>query len=257
MSIGVVELAGTRCLVQGPGPGRADRTILLLHGFGGAASHWGPLMRELPRGVRAIAPDLPGHGFCALPCDAAERDITRLVSDLLQELEASGRIGVIGHSLGSLLGIRVALRLAHRVSWLGLVGSARRVRLHPRLIDRLSLGEVDEKLLAAGVRDAPDEARGLVVSAFHHVRLPDASVDVWGVRHADLGTDAARLAIPAAVLIPAADRLVSPYRGRALARTLRYGHAVEIPGADHYVHLERPELVWACLAPWLARFAER
>src|SRR5205085_1153584 len=38
------------------------RTIVLLHGFTGSKENWLPLMRELSRSYRVIAPDLPGWG---------------------------------------------------------------------------------------------------------------------------------------------------------------------------------------------------
>jgi pimeloyl-ACP methyl ester carboxylesterase len=38
------------------------RTIVLVHGFTGSKENWLPLMRELSRSYRVIAPDLPGWG---------------------------------------------------------------------------------------------------------------------------------------------------------------------------------------------------
>lgn len=43
-----------------------DPTVVLVHGAACNSSSWGPVVRELAlRGVRALAVDLPGHGFGA------------------------------------------------------------------------------------------------------------------------------------------------------------------------------------------------
>lgn len=242
---------GTMCLISGPPPDVARTTVLLLHGFGGSARHWEPLMQVLPSGVRAIAPDLPGHGVCELPCHTGDRRVLALITTVLDTCHAPAKVGLVGHSLGGLLAIRIAAALPNRVAWLGLLGSACRVSLHPALVSDLAAGRVDEDFLGASIADTParEEAVRLVVDGFRALRLDDPARDIWGVRRADVTAEARRVTVPALVVVPGADRVVSPRKGRQLAQALPDGRLAEIPCTDHYVHLEDPEMIWRQLEP--------
>jgi pimeloyl-ACP methyl ester carboxylesterase len=54
-----VRVGGHRIVYLEAGHGR---TIVLLHGFTGSKENWLPLMRQLRKSYRVIAPDLPGWG---------------------------------------------------------------------------------------------------------------------------------------------------------------------------------------------------
>jgi pimeloyl-ACP methyl ester carboxylesterase len=86
------------------------RTIVLLHGFTGAKENWLPLMRELSRSYRVIAPDLPGWGESTRrrgadygPVAQAER-----VRDFLQVVQ--GAMPAIGGGAGTHSAARVPYR---------------------------------------------------------------------------------------------------------------------------------------------------
>jgi pyruvate dehydrogenase E2 component (dihydrolipoamide acetyltransferase) len=88
--------------------GEADRTALLVHGFGGDAQTWATLAAGLARsGWSAAAPDLPSHGAtdveAATPAD--------LVDALLAVLATIGRpVTLVGHSLGAWVAAEAAAR---------------------------------------------------------------------------------------------------------------------------------------------------
>ena len=88
-----------RTFEGGEGP-----SLLLVHGFGGAAWNFSELAPLLP-GKRLIIPDLPGHGASSpLPAPT----LTGFADVLAEILEEP--VDVLGHSLGGV----VALRLAER-----------------------------------------------------------------------------------------------------------------------------------------------
>jgi pimeloyl-ACP methyl ester carboxylesterase len=109
-----------RVLEVGDGP-----PLLLLHGITLLADHWAPLLAELA-GFRCIAVDLPGHGRSD-PVDfhqvvALRQWYVGMLSALL------GRLGlpaapVVGHSLGGMLGLWLALDAPQRVQALVVVGA--------------------------------------------------------------------------------------------------------------------------------------
>ena len=102
-----VSVAGFTWHVQVLGCGPA---VLLLHGTGAATHSWRVLAPALARRFTVIAPDLPGHGFSAMP--APDRlslpGMARGVSDLLEALGARPSL-VVGHSAGAAILARMVL----------------------------------------------------------------------------------------------------------------------------------------------------
>jgi len=107
-------------------PGEAP--VILLHGRGHAASMWLPLLPALARERRVIAVDLPGFGhssaepFTRGSADAGVRFFVDPVEMLLSSLGIEEPI-LIGHSLGGLISVEIALRGSLRPRGLGLIGS--------------------------------------------------------------------------------------------------------------------------------------
>jgi pimeloyl-ACP methyl ester carboxylesterase len=101
--------------------GGAGATIVLLHGFGGAASNWTLVAPELADRAHVIVPDLPGHGgSSALPAPPETLDpFAERVAHLLAEPAV-----VVGHSLGGVVALRLAVRRPELVRGLVLAGSA-------------------------------------------------------------------------------------------------------------------------------------
>ncbi|MEQ1507898.1 MAG: alpha/beta fold hydrolase [Myxococcota bacterium] len=97
--------------------------VLLVHGFGAAASQWAPLVRALQPHVRSVwAIDLPGHGFsrstargwsshprAALTLDTLRDGVIEALDRLHADEPDAGPAVVVGNSLGG----AVALRYVH------------------------------------------------------------------------------------------------------------------------------------------------
>ena len=104
--------------------GAAAEPLVLLHGLGGAASNWSALAPLLAGRHRLLVPDLPGHGgSSALPAASTLEPFADRVA-LLAEREALLPFSVVGHSLGGLVGLRVARRRSDAVRAIVLAGSA-------------------------------------------------------------------------------------------------------------------------------------
>jgi pimeloyl-ACP methyl ester carboxylesterase len=92
--------------------------LLLIHGFGGAAWNWTELAPLLP-GRRLLIPDLPGHGASApLPAPSLA-GFADVLADLIDE-----PVGVVGHSLGGVVALRLAERRPELVRGLVLAAPA-------------------------------------------------------------------------------------------------------------------------------------
>jgi magnesium chelatase accessory protein len=111
-----VEAAGLSWFVlQLPATAKkASGTLLLLHGTGGSAHSFVPLLPALHAAlpsVHLVVPDLPGHGYTrgasldALTLPRMAGDLATLVA----ALKLPALKGVAGHSAGAALALRMAL----------------------------------------------------------------------------------------------------------------------------------------------------
>jgi pimeloyl-ACP methyl ester carboxylesterase len=108
-----------RYFVGGQGP-----PLVLVHGLGGAASNWTELAPLLVARRRLLVPDLPGHGgSTALPAVSGLEPFADRVA-LVAEREGMLPAPVVGHSLGGMVVLRLALRRPASVGALVLAGAA-------------------------------------------------------------------------------------------------------------------------------------
>jgi pimeloyl-ACP methyl ester carboxylesterase len=97
--------------------GEHGTPILLLHGLVGSQLFWGGPYDRLSRGHRLIAPDLLGFGASPHPESAySADDQVDALARTLKGLGVHERMIVVGHSLGSLIAIRMAARYPDMVS---------------------------------------------------------------------------------------------------------------------------------------------
>jgi 4,5:9,10-diseco-3-hydroxy-5,9,17-trioxoandrosta-1(10),2-diene-4-oate hydrolase len=115
------EVKGVRMryFLGGDGP-----PLILVHGLGGAAANWTELVPLLVRRHRVLVPDLPGHGGSTpLPAVAGLEPFADRVA-LVAEREGMLPAPVVGHSLGGMVVLRMALRQPDDVPALVLAAAA-------------------------------------------------------------------------------------------------------------------------------------
>jgi pimeloyl-ACP methyl ester carboxylesterase len=106
----------------GGAPG--GKPLILIHGLGGCAANWVDVAPLVAERRRLLVPELPGHGrssaLAAVPNLAVFADRIALVAEQEGMLPAA----VAGHSLGGVVGLRLALRRPDDVTALVLVAAA-------------------------------------------------------------------------------------------------------------------------------------
>src|SRR6476659_2679640 len=114
-----IKGVGMRYFLGGQG-----RPLILGHGLGGAAANWTELVPLLIKRHRLLLPDLPGHGgSTALPAVAGLEPFADRVA-LVAEREGMLPAAVVGHSLGGMIVLRMALRRPEDVPAIVLAAAA-------------------------------------------------------------------------------------------------------------------------------------
>ena len=99
--------------------------IVLVHGFVGSKENWLPLMRELSRDYRLVAPDLPGWGESQRIAGSDYGPLAQM-QRLAQFIRTLGETPalVVGHSMGGQLVGLLASRHPELVQRIGLMSAA-------------------------------------------------------------------------------------------------------------------------------------
>jgi pimeloyl-ACP methyl ester carboxylesterase len=108
--------------------GRGARPFVLLHGFTGFRDDFRDHVPALTALGRTIVYDHRGHGDSTKTGDATTYDFAQLVADSHQLLDALGATpcDLLGHSMGGMIALRLALAHPHQVASLVLMDTAAR-----------------------------------------------------------------------------------------------------------------------------------
>ena len=110
--------------LERPAPAGAA-VVVMLHGFGAEKDHWAMLARCLPKTLRLIVPDLPGHGDSMSGLDISYR-VEEQADRLRAFLEVWGaeRVHLVGNSMGGAIAANFAARYPQSVASLTLLNAA-------------------------------------------------------------------------------------------------------------------------------------
>ncbi len=228
--------------------GKARGAALLLHGFGGDAQTWAALAPHLTRrGLSLAAPDLPGHGATAADAET----IAELASPLAGLLDETGRVELIGHSLGGAVAVALARLHPERVARLTLiapagVGEAIDSDFVHGLASVQSAGGLAHLLRRLSPRPAPLSPAQLneMAQSLASGRLAALAQAVagGGRQQIDIVADLEALAMPVRVVWGLADEII-PWTQVARLPTRVAIHLVA--GAGHVPHWDAPQAVAA------------
>lgn len=95
------------------------RVVVLLHGRNFPSSYWAPVIKTLAdAGYRVVVPDQVGFGKSSKPLGELHFDtLARNTIALLDHLQI-GKVDIVAHSLGGMLGVRIARAYPDRVAHL-------------------------------------------------------------------------------------------------------------------------------------------
>jgi len=242
--------------------------VLMLHGVDGGHLGFAPQVEAYAQqGYRAAAWDMPGYGRSA-PVEPYDfKGLAARCALLVEALARPGEAAVlIGHGLGGMVAMELALRRPERVgrlvlastlpSW-ALLDEATRQRHRSERLAPLDAGQgtgwlaqvllprlVGPGSLPEGVRLAEHCLGGVHPSTYRRALDAQARFD----RQAEL----ARLDLPVLVLGGEFDTVATPALLRAFAQALPQGRHVSLPGVGQWPNLEAPEAFDAAVLGFLA-----
>jgi pimeloyl-ACP methyl ester carboxylesterase len=247
--------------------GTTGPPLVLLHGVGDSALDWQWVMPTLAGTHRVYAPDLPGSGGTIKSnVDYSPAFFTQFLSAFLDALEVKHAV-VIGHSLGGLVGLRLALSEPSRVSALGLVASAGLGRKVTYALRSLALPGTGRLAVAWGKRPPGAAQRALGRSTllfarpwrvprkwlkeqYRLARLPGfleaqlatvrAQVGLRGQREV-LVDRLAQLDVPTRLVWGTGDRVLPYSQAKEAVSRLQEGSLELISDCGHSPHVEQPE----------------
>lgn len=253
-------LAGTAlldgCRIYYEAAGCGPIAIVLIHGWTCDHTFWDAQVAALKSRYRVIAVDLPGHGRSDPPPDHSMKRYAQAVNAVLEK-EGVPRVILVGHSMGGAVMLEFARLHPARVraivavdaffpepGWLG-PWAERAARLqgpdaareHARMVEGMfteaTTPAVRSKILRVMLGTRAETAAGAMAG------LADPSL--WREDRIDL---------PMLEIAAASSTYVTE---EGLRRRFPRAQLVRVPGAGHFLHMEKPAEVNRILLDWLAR----
>jgi magnesium chelatase accessory protein len=263
-----IEAGGVRWHLQDAGEGDA---VLLVHGTGASTHSWAGLLPLLvAEGYRAVAVDLPGHGFSSAGPErcATLPGMAQACTELLRTVAVRPALAV-GHSAGAAVLARMCVdeSIAPR-ALISLNGALLPLRGLPgqffapiaRLLATLPLvpalfarHAVNRRLVERLLRDTGSTLPAADVDRYHrllctprHVSAALRMMARWDLEA--LERRLPRLPVPLHLVACQNDGTVPPAEGARLARLLRDANLYRVAGLGHLGHEEDPARIARLIA---------
>jgi rifampin ADP-ribosylating transferase len=225
--------------------------LLLIHAWGESRGSFSRVLPLLPRGVRALAMDLRGHGEADKPADGYA--LADYVADLVafQDELGTGPSILVGSSSGGYVAQRFAVDEPERTLGLVLIGAPRSLRGRPPFadeVDRLT-DPIDREWVKSSLAwfefHQPVPAEYLADRIDDGLRMP---AHVWkqalaGFSEAAVPTETATIRAPTLIIWGERDELLPPDDGAKLAKAIPGSRRVTYEATGHLVLWEQPERI--------------
>lgn len=245
-------------------------TLVLSSGLGGVAGFWQPQLAALTPHYRVVTYDQRGTGRSAerLP---EEYSMVMMAAELAAALQQRGiqRYDVVGHALGGLIGLQLALDYPQCVTRVVVVNGWLALDAHTRRCFQVR----EDLLLHAGVEAfvraqplflypaewlARNQAR-LSADDAHHVAHFQGKENLLRRLHALMRTDfrplAAAITQPVLAICSQDDLLVPWSCSHQLAQALPAGSVIDMPWGGHAMSVTDAQSFNTLLLRWLAETA--
>ena len=250
------------------GPDADAATVLLSSGLGGAAGYWAPQLDALRARFRVVTYDHFGCGRTGGTVPEGTT-ISDMADEMAEVMQASGtaKAHIVGHALGGLFGLDLALRAPEKIASLVLINAWSRADPHSgRCFDtRLALLADSgipaflkaqplflypaEWMAQHAERLAAEEAHGLA----HFQGVDNIRRRIAALRAFDIDDRMDRIAVPVQIIATRDDLLVPWSRSARLAAGIAGAEFVLDPEGGHAVNITRPARFNSLMMDFLSR----
>lgn len=224
----------------------AGTPVVLLHGWGGQITSFGPIPSILAPRFRVVAVDLPGFGSTPLPAEAwGTFDYARFLASFLQKCDLAP-CTLVGHSFGGRVSLALAARHPGLVNKLVLVDSAGIVPPRgPRYYLRVAAVKTARRVLSLPVLDRIREPvlaylyRVIGSSDYNAAQDPVLRATLVKVVNEDLRWLLPEIKAPTLLIWGDRDLDTPLNDGRLMERMIPDAGLVVFEGAGHFSYLDR------------------
>ncbi len=270
------EINGQRLYIREDGPSNGQ-IALLIHGWSSSWYALSPLVPWLSQRFSCIAVDLPGYGNSPPPARRITIDgYVDLLAELLRQVTDSPAV-VVGHSMGGMIGLTLAVRhpvLVERMVLLnptitGVLSTRIRISVSPiTILERFSLAGKAISLIEPHILNVTDRlmrpvsfAENTAITEQEYKRLrADArrpgqgrvrAECYWAMQANNLQGKLHQIEAPSLVLWGAEDNTVPLRDAGIVAHEYPNADLRIIPNAGHWPQFETPEITRRYLASYL------
>lgn len=240
---------------RGEGP-----PIVFVHGLGGSSAVWYTQAQELSSNFRTIVFDWFGSGHSAKPhAEYSVEQWGEQTKNLCEELGVS-RIGLVGHSLGAAVAVRVAACHPNLVRSLALLAPVTAleepgiatIRERIRRVRSNGMTDVAEAVAAGALAPRTRETNPVIYALYRAMLLandPECyALHCEALLRTNVETLIPQVGCPVLLLAGDSDRTAPPEEVNKLAGKFGSARVVEIPNGGHAMQLDRPGTVGRALA---------
>lgn len=252
------------CTLVGELRGDGPAAVVLIQGVGVHGAGWTPQVDVLAKRFRCLTFDNRGMAR-SQPLGGRPLTVEQMADDAAALMDAAGidSAHVIGHSLGGLIALRLALEHPARVKSLLLlctfadgripnrltpwmVWTGLRTRIGPRRLRRRAF--LRFVMPPHALRQSPnlDVVAHELEPLFGHDLADPAPVtmkQLAAMKRCDLTDRIGEIGIPTVVISAAHDPIAPPYAGRAIARGIRDARYIELSDASHGVPIHQADRI--------------
>jgi pimeloyl-ACP methyl ester carboxylesterase len=227
--------------------GRGEPTLVLVHGLGSSNMTWVRVLRRLARRHRVLALDLPGYGKSPLPQGKNYANVSDLSDALVEFLHgpaATGRVILIGQSMGGWVSTKAARNAPGSVRELVLVNTAgvlyEGIEQLREILSPMTRAEVEAFWKRVWFR-TPRYYRPFWKEAAQHLQAPSVRGFLESLQESDfINEDLPRLEVPVTVIWGRADSFIPAQTVDLIVDAVQSTRVYWMARCGHIPPLERP-----------------
>ena len=215
---------------------KANKTVVILHGWGSSISYWIPLSNLLSPKIRTILIDLPGFGSTGpLPGQPDVPEYTNFVRSFTQKLNLKNFI-LVGHSFGGQITLDYALKYPEDLNSIVLIAPAA-IRERSKLVQtKIKLTKIIKPLFSLLPHNGFEKFLGWYTPKDYSNSNEYQKKVIGKIVVYNLKSYLGDVKVPTDIIWGSED-FVIPNMGKYLAENIPDSHLYVIYGANHLIHL--------------------